>query len=293
MLDKLNRDTQVIIQGITGKEGRRVTEFMQAIGTKVVAGVRPGKGGEEVLGVPVFDSVKKAREEFPEAVVGCVYVPPKFVLGAVEEAVEAGMKFLHIIGEGIPVNDAAKILALTEDRQVTVVGPASLGVVIPGEFKLGQLMGVENTSVMPGNGGVISRSGGMSSELSNILTKEGIGQSMVVHVGGDFLIGTTPAQVLEFFEADEKTEKVLLVGEVGGGYEREVAELIEQGRFSKPLVVFLAGAFVETLPKQVPLGHAGAIIQGESDTRQAKIDMLRSVGAVIAERPDEVVGLFG
>jgi len=292
MLDRLNKNTQVIVQGITGKEGQRVTEFMQSMNVKVVAGVRPGKAGEEVLGVPVFDTVKAARAEFPEALVSCVYVPPQFVLGAVKEALNAGIKLMHIIGEGIPVKDTAEMLAACNEQGAKIIGPASLGIVIPEEFKLGQLMGTENTSVMPGSVGIISRSGGMSSELANILTQAGIGQSMVVHVGGDFLIGTTPAEVLEFFETDAKTEKVLMVGEVGGGYEREVVELIKTGGFTKPLVVFLAGAFVESLPQQVPLGHAGAIIQGEADTRQAKIKSLEEVGAKIAEKPDEIVDLL-
>lgn len=292
MLHKLNKNTQVIVQGITGKEGTRVTEFMLAMGVKVVAGVRPGKAGEKVLDVPVFNTVKDAREEFPEAEVSCVYVPPQFVLGAVEEALDAGIKLMHIIGEGVPVKDTAEILALCKENGAKVIGPASLGVVIPGEFKLGQLMGTENSSVMPGNVGLVSRSGGMSSELANILTQNKIGQSMVIHVGGDFLIGTTPADALKYFEDDPNTEKVLMVGEVGGGYEREVVELIATGGFTKPLVVFLAGAFVESLPQQVPLGHAGAIIQGEADTRQAKIKSLEEVGAKIAEKPDEIVDLL-
>ena len=292
MLEKLNKDTEVIVQGITGKEGTRVTEFMQAMDMKVVAGVRPGKAGEEVLCVRVFDTVVDARQKFPNAEVSCVYVPPKFVLGAVKEALDGGIKLMHIIAEGIPVKDTAEIISLCKKHGAKVIGPASLGIIIPGTFKLGQLMGTDNASVKPGTIGVISRSGGMSSELSNILTQNGLGQSMVVHVGGDFLIGTTPAQVLEFFEQDEKTEKVLLVGEVGGGYEREVVELIKSGGFTKPLVVFIAGAFVESLPQQVPLGHAGAIIQGESDTREGKIKMLTQVGVKIAQQPDQIISLL-
>lgn len=292
MLDKLDKNTQVIVQGITGKEGQRVTEFMLAMGVKVVAGVRPGKAGEKVMSVPVFDSVADARAEFPEAVVGCVYVPPQLVLGAFVEALEAGMKLLHIIGEGVPVRDTAEMIALAREKQVQIIGPSSLGLVVPEEFKLGQLMGVENSSVTPGPIGIVSRSGGMSSEMANMLTRAGIGQSMVVHVGGDFLVGTTPAEVLLAMEADSRTEKVLMVGEVGGGYEREVVEIIKKGKFSKPLVVFIAGAFVESLPQQVPLGHAGAIIQGEADTRQGKIKMLEEVGVKVVERMDEIVALL-
>lgn len=290
MLGSLGKDTQVIIQGITGKEGQRAVEFMRPIGTQIVAGVRPGKAGEQVMGIPVFDSVADAREKYPDALVSCVYVPPPHVLAAATEALEAGVKLLHIIAEGVPVQDTAKLLAISHKLSATIVGPASLGLIIPGEFKLGQLMGTDNTAVMPGDVGVISRSGGMSSELSNILAQAGIGQSMVVHVGGDFLIGTTPVQILKHFEADEKTKQVLMVGEVGGSYEREVVELIQSGGFTKPLVVFIAGAFVETLPQNVPLGHAGAIIQGESDTREGKIKMLESVGVEIAQKPDEIVG---
>ncbi len=292
MLDKLNKDTEVIVQGLTGKEGQRAAEFMLASGTKVVAGVRPGKAGEKVLGVPVFDSVVDARNAFPDCEVGCIYVPPQFVLGAFKEAVDAGMRILHIIGEGVAVKDTAKMIAIAKEKNVRIIGPSSLGVVIPEEFKLGQLMGVENTSVKPGNVGIVSRSGGMSSEMADMLTKAGIGQSMVVHVGGDFLIGTTPAEVLEFFEGDEKTEKVLMVGEVGGSYESEVVEMIKKKKFTKPLVVFIAGAFVESLPQQVPLGHAGAIIQGEADTREGKIKMFKEVGVEVVGRLNEVTKLM-
>lgn len=292
MIDKLNKDTQVIVQGITGKEGERVTGFMQSLGVQVVAGVRPGKAGEKILGVPVFNAVADARKDFPNAEVSCVYVPPQYVLGAVKEALESGIKLIHIIAEGIPVKDTAEMIDKSQEYGAQIIGPASLGVIIPGEFKLGSLGGDDNTAYSKGSVGIVSRSGGMSSELANVLTKAGIGQSMVVHVGGDFLIGTTPAEVLEFFEQDEKTEKVLMVGEVGGGYERAVVQLIKEKKFTKPLVVFIAGAFVESLPQQVPLGHAGAIIQGEADTRQGKIKMLEEVGVKIAQKPDEIVSLL-
>ena len=292
MLDKLHKETEVIVQGITGKEGERVTAFMQSMRVKVVAGVRPGKGGEKVLGVPVFNSAQEAVNDYPNILVSCVYVPPQFVLSAVEEALAAGIKVLHIIGEGVPVLDTARIISKCKDRGAILVGPASLGLVVPEQFKIGSLGGEDNSSFMPGEIGVVSRSGGMSSELSYILTKAGIGQSAVVHVGGDFLVGTSPAEVLEWFEADGRTSKVLMVGEVGGGYEREVVKLIKERKFTKPLVVFIAGAFVESLPQQVPLGHAGAIIQGEADTRKGKIEMLKKVGVEIAQRPDEIVDLL-
>lgn len=291
MLSDLGKHTQVIIQGITGKEGRRAVEFMRPLGVEIVAGVRPGKAGEKVLGIPVYDNVSDALQAFPDVGASCVYVPPHFVLTAATEAMEAGIKLLHIIAEGVPVQDTAKLLALSRKLSASVVGPASLGLVIPGRFKLGQLMGIDNKAVMPGNVGIVSRSGGMSSELANILTQAGMGQSMVVHVGGDFLIGTTPAEVLKHFEQDEKTKQVLMVGEVGGGYEQEVVELIRSGGFTKPLVVFIAGAFLESLPQNVPLGHAGAIIQGKSETRQGKIEMLESVGVKVVDRLDEITKL--
>lgn len=289
MISNLNRNTQVIIQGITGKEGMRAVEFMRPLGVQIVAGVRPGKAGETVMGIPVFDTVKDALVQFPEAKVSCVYVPPPFVLAAATEALEAGIKLLHIIAEGVPVQDTAKLLAISHKLSATVIGPASLGLIIPEEFKLGQLMGIENESVIPGHVGIVSRSGGMSSEIANLLTQAKIGQSMVIHVGGDFLIGTTPAQVLEYFETDARTKIVLLVGEVGGGYELEVVELIKAKKFTKPLVVFMAGAFLETLPHNVPLGHAGAIIQGENETRSGKIKMLESVGVTVVDQPDQIV----
>lgn len=292
MLRELNKKTKVIIQGITGKEGERVAGFMLDYGVKVVAGVRPGKGGEKVLGVPVFNSVSEAVEVVGEVKVSCVYVPPVAVKGAAIEALEAGVKMLHIIGEGVPVLDSAYLLELATERGAKILGPASLGMMRPGEFKVGSLGGGDNSAYTPGEVGIISRSGGMSSEMAEMLTRKGRGQSMVVHVGGDYLVGYSPAEVLREMEADLRTKQVILIGEVGGGYEREVADELESGRITKPVIVMMAGAFVESLPQQVPLGHAGAIIQGEADTRGAKLSKLEKAGARVARRLDEVLALL-
>lgn len=288
-LGSLHKHTRVLVQGITGKEGQRVTGFMLASGVQVVAGVRPGKGGDTVLGVPVYDTVADAIRAQGDIDVSCVYTPPLTVLRAATEAMEAGIRLFHCIGEGIPIKDTAMMLETARSHRATILGPASLGMIKPGIFKIGSIGGDDNSSFTPGSVGVVSRSGGMSSELSHLLSRAGIGQSAVIHVGGDFLIGIRPVDALLALEADPQTKSLLLIAEVGGGYELEVAEAITQGRLTKPLTVFLAGAFVETLPQQVPLGHAGAIIQSSSQTRSGKAAMFEALGVSVASNPQQIL----
>ena len=289
MLTKLDTNTQVIVQGITGKEGQRVTEYMLASRVNVVGGIRPGKGGQTILGLPVFNTIKEAQETFPHLTVSCVYVPPAFVLPACQEAIESKIPFLHIIAEGVPLWDTARLLARARNTQTQILGPSSLGMIIPGKFKLGSIGGEDNSSFLPGNVGIISRSGGMSSEVSFMLTRSGIGQSMVIHLGGDYLIGLDMEKTALQMQADANTKIILVLGEVGGKYELKLAQLVASGKIKKPVIVFLSGQFTESLPQGVPLGHAGAIIGGVDETREGKKNILKKSGIKVLDTPDKII----
>lgn len=287
--DGLNHETNIIIQGITGKEGQRVAEFMLASRANVVAGVRPGKGGETILGVKVYDTMEQAIHAFPKADTSCVYVPPAVVLSAVKEALGAGIKRLHIIAEGVPLKDTALIITLCKKHQAFLLGPSSLGMIIPDQVKIGSIGGLDNSSFMPGSVGILSRSGGMSSELANVLTCKNIGQSCVIHLGGDYLIGSTMLQAALYLEKDRKTKIITVVGEVGGTLELELASAIAHKQIKKPVIVFLAGQFVESLPQGIPLGHAGAIIGSAKETREGKKMALQNAGAIVVSTPQQLV----
>lgn len=289
----IDQNTVCLIQGITGKEGTRVATDMLAYSTKVVAGVTPGKGGQEVAGVPVYDSVKEALTNHPDINTTGVYVPPFAVLSAVKEALENKIKLVHIIAEHVPIKDTAEIIALAWRAGASVVGPSSIGIISPGKAKVGSIGGADaDRAFKPGKIGVISKSGGMASEVSWLLKKAGFGQSTVVGIGGDILIGFTFADVLAQFGDDTDTEAVVLVGEFGGTYEEEAAEYIKKINFNKPVVAFISGLFAESLPQGVALGHAGAIIEGNRGTRKTKVAALESAGVKIAQIPTQIPELL-
>lgn len=288
MKNIVNSDTQVLVQGITGKEGERVTSFMLKAGTKVVAGVRPGKAGERVHGVPVFDSVGSALKKFPGIKISCVYVPPKYVLEAAKEALENNIPMLHVIAEGVPNRDTAELISTVKQKSTILLGPSSLGLYVPGKLKIGSIGGRTNSSFVKGFVGVISRSGGLSSEVSNILTQKGLGQSSVFHIGGDYLIGTSFSDLLPYYSEDPETRVLLIVGEAGGSYENEFAKALTKAKFSKPVVAYIGGQFIESLPKNVPLGHAGAIIGGDTETRAGKIKALKQAKVSIADKIEDI-----
>ena len=279
----LNRETKVLVQGITGRVGRAQTKWMLDYGTNVVAGVTPGKGGEEVEGVPVFDTVKEAvAQRGADAAV--FFVPPPAVKESAIKTIDAGIGIIVVVTEHIPVHDVMEIREYADERGAWLIGPTSPGIITPGEAKMGILPGNMFT---PGRIGVISRSGTLSYEVSINLAIAGLGQSTVVGIGADPVVFTNVADILELFEEDPMTDIVVIVGEVGGVQEENAALFIDRW-MDKPVVVYIAG---HNAPEGKRMGHAGAIIRGSQGTPQSKIAALREVGVDVAKYPADVVGL--
>ncbi|MCS7219841.1 MAG: succinate--CoA ligase subunit alpha [Anaerolineae bacterium] len=276
----VNRDTRLLVQGITGREGSFHTQQMIEYGTRVVAGVTPGKGGEWASGVPVFDTVRDAVEA-TDANTSIIYVPARFAPDAILEAAEAGIKLIVCITEGIPVMDMVQIKAYLDLQKVRLIGPNCPGVITPGEAKVGIMPGHIHT---PGNIGVVSRSGTLTYEVVQALTERGLGQSTAVGIGGDPIIGTDFIDVLRLFEEDPYTEQVVLIGEIGGTDEERAAEFIAE-YMSKPVTAFIAG---RTAPPGKRMGHAGAIISGGTGTAAEKIRALQAAGVRVARHPIEI-----
>lgn len=288
----VNKKTKILIQGITGKSGLQVVPELLDYEMKVVAGVTPGKGGQEVFGIPVFNSVAEAIKSIGKVDVSMVYVPPLMAKSAAAEAIENKITLVHIFVEKIPIFDVAQILAMAREKNVKVLGPASVGAISPGEGKLGSVGGPNaKKTFKKGSVGVISKSGGMCSEIGTLLTSAGIGQSTVVGIGGDLLAGTTYADLLMEFENDNETKAVVIFGEVGGSSEIEAAKLVRGKKFTKPLIVFLAGKFAEKLPKDTALGHAGAIV-GLEATMDEKINFLKNSEVIVASNFEDLPRLI-
>lgn len=268
--------TRVLVQGITGKEGQFHTRHCVAYGTRVVAGVTPGKGGQQMDGIPVFNTVQEAADR-TGADCSLIFVPPAFAAEAVMEAADAGIRTVVIITEGIPVLDMMKVKNYLSGKPVRLIGPNCPGIITPGEAKVGIMPGPIHKSGGPI--GVISRSGTLTYEVVYQLTLQGIGQTTCIGIGGDPINGTTFIDCLEAFETDPETKGVVIVGEIGGTAEEETARFIET-RFSKPVVGFIAGL---TAPPGRRMGHAGAIISGGSGTAAAKIAAMRKSGIHVCE----------
>ncbi len=279
----LNRDTKVLVQGITGRVGRAQTRYMLDYGTKVVAGVTPGKGGEVVEGVPVFNTVDEAVQN-TGAEASVFFVPPPAVKETAIQTIKAGIKLIAVVTEHIPVHDVMEIREYAHDTGTWLIGPTSPGIITPGEAKIGILPG---NTFTPGRIGVISRSGTLSYEVSINLATAGMGQSTVVGIGADPVVFTNLSELLELFEKDPGTDVAIIVGEVGGSQEQKAAEYIDRW-MTKPVVAYIAG---HTAPEGKRMGHAGAIIQGGSGTPESKATALRQVGVRIAKYPAEVVQL--
>jgi succinyl-CoA synthetase alpha subunit len=281
----VNEGTRAIVQGITGSQGSFHTRLMLDYGTKIVAGVTPGKGGTKIHGIPVYDTVKEALTEH-EADASIVFVPAQFCKDAVLEAMDAGLNPIVLITEGIPIIDAMEIIAQSRRRNIAVVGPNTPGVITPERCKLG---------IMPaqifrrGKVGVISRSGTLTYEIAYELTRSGLGQSTCVGIGGDQLTGLSFVDVLEMFKEDEETEAITLIGEIGGKAEELAAKYIEAAEYPKPVVAYVAG---RTAPSGKRMGHAGAIILGKTGTAESKIEALKSAGVQIAEKPADVAEIL-
>lgn len=281
-------DTKVLVQGITGREASEKVPEMIEYGTDVIAGVTPGKGGQEVESVPVYDTVAEALGEHPEINASLIYVPPFAAKDAIFEALENGIKTLNVITERIPTKDAWQVYQKVQQENATMVGPTSVGIITPGEAKLGPIGGNEPEKVYkPGKVGIISKSGGMTTETAWVVRQAGYGVSTAAGLGGDVIAGTTFEDALKMFEEDDQTEAVVIYGELGGTYEEKAAEFLESGGFSKPLIAFIAGQFTEDMPSQ-QYGHAGAIIRGERGKPSHKEKKLRDAGAHVVDVHHEI-----
>lgn len=282
----IDKNTRLLVQGITGKEGLFHTQQMVAYGTNVVAGVRPGKGGEWVLDgkIPVFDSVKIAVEA-TGANTGVIFVPARSAADAMYEEADAGLPLIVCITEGIPIQDMMKVRNYLDQKAVRLVGPNCPGLLTPGEAKVGIIPG---DIAIPGNVGVVSRSGTLTYEVLYALKMLDMGVTTCVGIGGDPINGTNFIDALSMFEADPYTEKVVLIGEIGGTDEEKAAEYIAD-HMTKPVVAFIAG---QTAPPGKRMGHAGAIVEGGSGTAAEKIRTLNEVGVKVARFPDEIPTLL-
>ncbi|MCD6307025.1 MAG: succinate--CoA ligase subunit alpha [Deltaproteobacteria bacterium] len=270
----VDEHTRVVVQGITGREGAFHTKRMMEYGTVVAAGVTPGKGGSEVEGVPVFNTVKRAVEQ-TGANVSCIFVPPPFAADAIIEAGSAGLDLIVCITEGIPVLDMVKVIGFLRNRGSALIGPNCPGIISPGKTKVGIMPGPIHT---PGPMAVISRSGTLTYEVVDQLTRVGLGQSTCIGIGGDPLIGTTFIDHLERFKEDDQTKGVVMIGEIGGTGEEDAAAYIRES-FDKPVVAFIAG---QTAPPGRRMGHAGAIVSGGQGMARDKIKALKAAGITVA-----------
>jgi succinyl-CoA synthetase alpha subunit len=280
----LNKQSTVIVQGITGREGLYHANRMRAYGTKVVGGVTPGKGGQTVERFPVFDAVSEAREE-TGADTSVIFVPPPFAADAILEAADAGIALIICITEGIPVHDMLRVMSRLPAAS-RVIGPNCPGVITPGEALAGIMPGHVFSQ---GRVGLISRSGTLTYEIVDQLTRAGIGQSTCVGIGGDPIIGTVFVDCLQAFENDDATDAVVVVGEIGGTDEEDAAEMVRAHKFSKPVVAFIGG---RSAPEGKRMGHAGAIISGGGGTAKAKIAAFESVNVPVAESPADIPALL-
>jgi succinyl-CoA synthetase alpha subunit len=290
----LPNNAKLIGQGLTGSEGSRSLPLMLAYGTNIIAGVTPGKGGQKIGDTPIFNTIKDAI-----AVVGNVdgsvqFVPPLFTKGAVIEALDAGIKFILIGAEKVPTKDAAEIYSYAKSKDANILGPSSVGLISPErKLKIGEIGGADPNRVFSkGSIAVISKSGGMTSEIGLLLKNNHLGVSWAVGIGGDRIISTDFADFLIALEQDENTKASVIFGELGGTYEERVANLVKSGQIKKPVIAFIAGEFTSTLPSDVQFGHAGAIIEGKRGIPAEKRRILNRSGVLVAENFDDIPDLI-
>jgi succinyl-CoA synthetase alpha subunit len=289
----LNSETTFIVQGITGREAVNLTKECLDYGSKVVGGVTPGRKGREVHGVPVFDTVAQAVESHGGPIDGSVVtVPPAFTKDAVLEAIENGIKLIVIVTERIPRRDVAQMVELADLRGARIIGPNCLGLIVPEVCKMGGIGGPAKDAAKayaPGPVGVMSRSGGMTTEISSSLTQAGLGVSTAVSIGGDAIIGSTYAELMPYFEADEQTQAIVIYTEPGGRMEAQLSEWVKENSSRLPIVAFMAGKFMDDEEmKGMSFGHAGTIVEGVEDTATEKIARLEAAGIRVVERIDEI-----
>jgi succinyl-CoA synthetase alpha subunit len=285
----INSDTTFIVQGITGREAVNLTRENLDYGAKIVGGVTPGRAGRDVYGVQVYDCVRDitAKTRVDGSV---VCVPPRFTRDAVFEAIENGIKLIVIVTERIPRREVAQMVELANLRGARIIGPNCLGIISPGEAKMGGVGGPAantKTAYTKGSIGVMSRSGGMTTEIASTLTAAGMGQSTAVSIGGDAIIGTSYAELMPLFEADPQTKAIAIYSEPGGRMEAELADWIQQNDSRLPIVAFMAGRFMDEMPG-MRFGHAGTIVEGKADTTAEKIKRMKAAGIAVAERIEDI-----
>ena len=279
----VDEKSRVVIQGITGREGMARAHLMKDYGTNVVAGVTPGRGGQDVYGVPVYDSVEESWEKQGPIDVSVIFIPAALVKNAALEAIAAGVKLLVIVPDRVPIYDVLEIARAAREAGARFVGPNTLGLLSPGKAVLGMIGGRAQRArewFKPGVLGVSSRSGGMTSAIAYYLTRAGIGQSTIIHVGGDAIVGLSHPEVMELFERDDQTRAVAMFGEIGTTQEERVADLIVQGKLTKPLIAYIGGRAAKSGTR---FSHAGAIVEGGRGTHEAKVSRLREAGVHVVD----------
>jgi succinyl-CoA synthetase alpha subunit len=279
----IDQTKRVLVQGITGREGLARTKLMVGYGTKVIAGVTPGRGGQEVEGIPVYDTVEEAWEATGPLDTSVLFIPAPLVKSAALEAIDAGVKLLVIVPDRVPIYDVLAIAKRAKTAGAKFVGPNTLGVLSPDKAVLGMMGGRAASArswFFPGPVGISSRSGGITSSMAYYLAREGIGATTLVHVGGDAVVGLPHPEVMKLFEQDPETKAVVMFGEIGTSQEERVADLIEEGAFTKPLIAYIGGKAAKSGTR---FSHAGAIVEGGRGTYEGKVERLRQVGATVVE----------
>lgn len=285
-----DQNTRVIVQGITGREATSFTKDMLDYGTRVVAGVTPGKGSQQIHGVPVYDTVRQAVREHP-AEASVISVPPALVKGAVLEALDNGIQLEVVITERVPRKDVIELLEVADEKNARIIGPNTLGLISPERIKLGMAGGPMDDvkkAYTPGPVGIASRSGGMTTEIANLLTTHGIGQSTCIGVGGDPVVGSNFLDLIPVFDKDPDTKLVVLFSEPGGIIEEELSEYVMAENIALPIIAFIAGRFVDDMPG-IRFGHAATIVEGESGSTKGKIEMFKKAGIRVADSFSDIV----
>jgi len=290
----ISKDTRFLVQGITGREAVNLTRENLDYGARIVGGVTPGRAGREIYGVPVYDCVRDVVREHGAVEGSVISVPPAFVKDAAFEAIENGVKLMVVVTENVPRGDVAQMVELAGMRGARIIGPNCLGIISPDEAKMGGVGGpAANTrqAYRKGPVGIMSRSGGMTTEIASTLTAAGLGQSTCVSIGGDAIIGTTYAELMPLFEADAETKAIAIYSEPGGRMEAELAEWVKEHDSRLPIVAFMAGRFMDEM-KGMRFGHAGTIVEGKEDTTAEKIARMEAAGISVAERIEEIPDLI-
>lgn len=290
----IRKDTTFIVQGITGREAVNLTRENLDYGAKIIGGVTPGRAGRDIYGVPVFDCVRDVVEKVGQPEGSIISVPPKFTVDAMIEALENGIKLIVVVTENIPRGEVAQAVELANLRGARIIGPNCLGIISPDEAKMGGVGGpAANTrqAYTKGPIGIMSRSGGMTTEIASTLTAAGLGQSTCVSIGGDAIVGTTYAELMPLYAADPETKAIAIYSEPGGRTEAELAEWVRENDCTLPIVAFMAGRFMDEM-KGMRFGHAGTIVEGKEDTTAEKIARMEAAGISVAERIEEIPALL-